>query len=54
MKKPNLDLGVLKDITTEKYNLNVSSSIKLELQYHLLNRFYEVITIELLMYIEVL
>ena len=21
MKKPNLDLGVLKDITTEKYNL---------------------------------
>lgn len=54
MKKPNLDLGVLKDITTEKYNLNVSSSIKLELQYHLLNRFYEVITVELLMYIKVL
>lgn len=44
MKKANLDLGVLKDITTEKYNLNVSSSIKLELQYHLLNRFYKVIT----------
>ena len=42
--KANLDLGVLKDITTEKYNLNVSSSIKWELQCHLLNRFYKVIT----------
>lgn len=44
MKKANLDLGVLKDTATEKCNLNVSSSIKLELQCHLLNRFYEVIT----------
>lgn len=36
-KETNIDLEMLKDTTTEKRNLNVSSSIKLELQPHRLH-----------------